>query len=305
MNTDVTVADNRGYGLSLSDGSRWWISGVKENAPWMDKLGRIMELSESAMDGSPKLFFSKIRDTNDALSSEGYTLEKLLPGRRTEWNLWERKTIRIWWREEIDDVICEINNDEGEEIEHINMWFACLPIYQRSIKLGGLPIHAALVELSGRGVLLAASGDTGKSTCCRRIPEPWKPLCDDETLVVLSPHKKYRAHPFPTWSDYLWQHAENTWSVQYSVPLEAIFFLEQSKTDEVIPVGEGEAAVFLNESATQVCEKFWRKMDGEFQRKFRRQLFLNACQIAHCIPAFRLRVSLHGRFWEKMCRTIC
>jgi SynChlorMet cassette protein ScmC len=135
-------------------------------------------------------------------------------------------------------------------------------------------------------------------------PQPWKPLCDDETLVVLDRQKQYRAHPFPTWSDYLWERAENTWNVQYSVPVAAVFFLERAESDEVSSLGEGQAAVLMNESATQVCEKFWRRMDAEFQRQFRMALFDNACRMAMSVPAFRLRASLHCRFWEEMEKVI-
>ena len=84
------------------------------------------------------------------------------------------------------------------------------------------------------------------------------------------------------------------------MPLSGVFFLEQSKTDEVVPVGEGQAALLISESAMQICEKFWRNVDEEQQRQFRKELFDNACKMAKQIPAFRLSVSLHGRFWEKM-----
>ena len=171
---------------------------------------------------------------------------------------------------------------------------------QREFLKGGLPFHAGLVELDGLGVLLAASGDKGKSTCCRRLPDYWKPLCDDEALVVLDKQKKYRVHPFPTWSDYLWNRSKKTWKVQYSVPLSGVFFLEQSEADEVVPVGEGQATVLLSESAMQICQKFWKSLDREDQRLFRKELFNNACEMAKQIPAYLLRVSRNGRFWEKI-----
>jgi hypothetical protein len=65
--------------------------------------------------------------------------------------------------------------------------------------------------------------------------------------------------------------------VQYSLPLCGVFFLEQSEADKVVPVGEGQAAVLMTESATQVCEKFWRTLNREGQRQFREEL-LKKCQ---------------------------
>ena len=168
------------------------------------------------------------------------------------------------------------------------------------MSIGGLPFHAGLAELHGRSVLFAAQGDTGKSTACRRLPDYWNTLCDDEALVVMSEQREYRTHPFPTWSDYLCKGEVGTWDVQYSVPLSGIFFLEQSETSEVVPLGTGEAAVLIGESAAQVCYKFWKDVDIEDQRRFRSDIFSNACEIAARIPAYRLRASLHGNFWEEV-----
>ena len=114
----------------------------------------------------------------------------------------------------------------------------------------------------------------------------------------------FRAHPFPTWSDYLWKVSEKTYNVQRSVLVSGVFFIEQSEVDEAIPLGEGKAAVYMNESATQVCRRFWRSADNEYKRTFRRNLFNNACEMTKKIPAFRLRVSLHGRFWEEIERAL-
>ena len=291
-----------GYRLYLSDGSRWWITGDAFNARWIDKLAAIMGLEESASNGSPKLVFCKKGHLNgvvyggtDSLPSKSRSSEN-----GNGWYFYDHDTLRVWYHNEIPDVICEMNNSEGYEIEIINMWNSLQPIYQQSICRGGLSLHAGLAELDGRGYLLVGSSDKGKSTCCRRLPDYWKPLCDDEALVVLDEYKKYRAHPFPSWSDHLWDRSKKTWDVQSSVALHGVFLLEQSEIDEVVPVGEGQASVHISESAMQICQKFWRTLDGKGQRQFRTALFNNACQMAKQIPAYRLRVSLHGRFWEKM-----
>jgi SynChlorMet cassette protein ScmC len=262
-----------------------------------------MELKKSRLNGSPKLIFFMRGASNGPVDIALPCVAAKLRSwsRNAGWVVSDPASLRVWCSESIPDVLCEVSHhDQVPEIQFLNMWYALLPIYQRSIYGGGLPLHAGLVELDGLGVLLAASGDKGKSTCCLRLPDYWKPLCDDETLVVLDKKKKYRAHPFPTWSEYYWKRSEKTWDVQYSLPLSGVFFLEQSDADEVVPVGEGQAAVLMSESASQVCEKFWRALDREDQRPFRNGLFNNACEIAKQIPAYRLSVSRHGRFWEKM-----
>jgi SynChlorMet cassette protein ScmC len=188
----------------------------------------------------------------------------------------------------------------SSDYQFINMWYALLPIYYRSIYKRGLPFHSGLVEWNRRGIILAAAGGVGKSTCCRRLPDHWRTLSDDETLVVLDQQDIYRAHPFPTWGDYLNKRKEKTWNVEYSIPLAGIFFIRQSETDGVEPLGEGKAAILITESAMQVCEKFCRSLDKENKRRLRKNLFNNASEMAKKIPAYRLLVSRHGRFWKKM-----
>ncbi|MEE9604789.1 MAG: SynChlorMet cassette protein ScmC, partial [Candidatus Scalindua sp.] len=197
-----------------------------------------------------------------------------------------------------------IDNDGSYDLEIVNMLNSLHPIYQRVQDGGGLPLHAALLELDEKGILLAAPGDTGKSTSCRRLPDYWNPLCDDEALVVFDHENRYRAHPFPTWSEYLWKSSDKTWNVQHSVPLHAIFFLEQAESNEVFPLGEGKAAVSINQSATEVSRRLRRKLDDQTKRPLAKLQFDNACNMAKSIPSFTLRASLHGRFWEEMEKTL-
>lgn len=297
----VTDKYDEGYRLSLGDMNEWWLTGDKDIKGWVDKFANIMELESAEADSLPKLIFFKMRSGNDPKHSLIDTWHENLDLSNSEgWGFHNFKNLRTWFHNDIPDVICEVNNDQWSGGIFENMGNALHCIYQRSIEKGGLPFHAGLAELAGRGVLLSAPGGKGKSTCCRRLSAYDKSWCDDETLVVYNKKKSYLAHPFPTWSDYVWKRAEKTWNVQHSIALSAIFFLERSETDGVVPIREGQAAIFINESATQVCRKFWKKLDGKNQRKYRTAIFSNACKISKSLPAFLLQVSLHGRFWEKM-----
>ncbi len=295
------------YGLRLSDGAGWRLSGIDGQSEWVDRFAAIMELEESRLNGSPKLIFSSKKTVPDVNNIKpAFAAARLnTRGRDAGWTVDNPASFRIWSHKRIPDVICNIiHMDECEEIQILNMWFALFPIYQRGLFMGGLPFHAGLVELDGKGVLLCAAGGVGKSTCCRRLPDYWRSLCDDETLVVLDKREKYRAHPFPTWSNYLWKRSEKTWNVQYSAPLHGIFFLEQSGTDELEPINVGQAIVLINESAAQIYEKFQRGMDKENKRSLRKEIFNNACEIAKRIPTYRLRASRRGGFWKKMERVL-
>jgi len=291
------------YGLTLSDGSDWCLSGTGCQSEWMDRYAAIMELEESRLDSSPKLIFSSKKNviSTNTIKARNETIFLNLQGQGAGWTIDNPASFRVRSNKRVPDVICKnIHANNCEEIQFLNMWYGLFPIYQRGIYLGGLPFHAGLAELDGQGVLLAASSGAGKSTCCGRLPDYWQSLCDDETLVVMDTQKKFRAHPFPTWSEYLCNRSKKTWNVQNSVPLHGIFFLKQSETDGIESMNERQAVVLINESAAQIYEKFLIGMKNENQRYLRLLIFNNACDIVKKIPIYYLCVRRQGRFWEKI-----
>ena len=275
------------YNLTFANGQAWDILSSEETLPLLHKLASIMELKSCKPSGSPKIIFAK----EDALKEE----------LKTDWKMRDLGLVKLWSNNETLDVICE-NKCEYDDpaLDYIKICQSLYPVYKRVQDEGGIPLHAALVEKDGNGVLLAAPGETGKSTCCRRISGGWKALSDDEALIVRDRHGRYFAYPFPTWSDYIERNSAKTWNVQQHVPLSAIFFLEQAPKDEVIPIGSGKAAILINQSATNVLQRGWRNLDRSEETAFRMKLFENSCALAKEIPSFILKVSMTGRFWDEM-----
>lgn len=297
---------HRGFRLSLRDGRDWCITSDRYYTTWAAKLAAIMGLDVGAPDGVSKLVFCRIGNVSGPagpMNDAGPSIFSVKGGNKPGWCSRDFPTTRIWYHDSVPDVLCEVKADIGNCI-YANMWFSLQPIYHRSVSGGGLPFHAALVNLDGRGLLLCAPGETGKSTCCCRLPDYFVPLCDDEVLVVLDKGTGYWAHPFPTWGDYFQKRSEKTWNVECAVPLSGVFFLEQSEKDEAVPLGEGEAAILMTESAAHVCPFFWNGVGTEDERKLKGAFFNSASRIAQRIPAFRLRVSLNGRFWEEIERAL-
>lgn len=302
VNSKIRIRNNKnGYCLNLGNGQGWHIIGTKKIKPWIKKLASILELKPSGPNGYPKLIFIQKKSSKEVIDPIFRSQDNILKGLpKREWISYDLKALQIWFHNDIPNVICEMSPSKHYALDIIKMWQSLYPIYTGAQNFGGLPLHAALVEQNGIGILLAGQGEAGKSTCCRRLPLPWQALCDDETLIVRDDQKRYLVHPFPTWSDLLWKRSKRTWDVQHHLPLSALFFLEQGEIDKATPIGEGEAAIFINESATHVCQRIWRNLDKEEERKLRKLLFDNACQLAKAVPAFILRVSLSGRFWKEI-----
>jgi SynChlorMet cassette protein ScmC len=296
----------KGYCIRLANGQGWQVTATEEVSSWLVKLGHIMELKEYNSDGYPRLVFVHKEKTAERNREPFRHLHPILKNGLPPngWKSQDFVWLQIWTHPEIPDVICEVKEQEGNEEEVLAMRMALQPIYQRNQESGGLPFHAALVEWNGSGILLAASGSTGKSTCCRRLRGPWRAWCDDEALVVRDNRKGYLVHPFPTWSDYFSNRSKLTWNVQRYLPLSAILFLEQAESDQVIPIGQGQAAALVYASTTQVCARNWMTLSREQLTTARKSVFESACDLAKEIPAYKLEVSLEGNFWEEMERVL-
>lgn len=297
--------DEVGYRMQLGDGRGWHISAGEELRSWTEKLATIMELQACTSTAYPKLIFIRKKSQNGYIGKPPCQGEENFTGklRRTGWGDQEVYNVRIWTRPDVTDVICELESENGC-LDLIMMRHSLYPIYQRVLDFEGLPLHAGLIKRKSKGVLLAGPRNTGKSTCCNRVPEPWHVLCDEETLIVRNGQKKYLAHPFPTWSDRFMKDSEQTWRVEEHVSLGAIFILEQATVDKARLLGQGQAAVSIYQSAMQVCYRYWYNLDPSELRMRNKNLFANSCKLAKSVPTFKLRVSLTGRFWEEIERVL-
>jgi len=270
-----------------------WISSEENLAPWLVRLASIMDLDScennedcASEDAGLIMFVNRDHECDYPFNREN-----------SGWKSLSLKNLDIWRNDSSPEVYIELKrNNESTEI--INMNCSMLPVYDRAVSSGGLPFHAGLAELDGKGFLLAADGNTGKSTCCSRLPRYFNPLSDDEALVVRKEDGSYAAHPFPTWSDHMWRRMNRTCNVNESVPLDAVFFIHQSEADELVRLGEGESAALTSRSAGQVYEKFFWQVDGDTGGETRKRLFTNACALCLNVRSYRLGVSLEGEFWK-------
>jgi SynChlorMet cassette protein ScmC len=290
------ASDNHNcYSLELANGESWSISGNLDATSWLERLANILELPNGAIEGRQRLTFVR-----DFRQTELRDLDLLNGSSGNGWKTERVGYINLHFRSGESHIICDLGEEEGQEQELNKMWNALYPIYRQALDTGGLPFHATLVELNGKGFAIAAPGGIGKSTCAKRIPYPWKSLSDDEMLVVRDVRGHYFAHPFPTWKEHLEYKSNRTWNVQYNIPLAGIFFLIQSDIDQVESIGKGKASTLIYRSASQVFFKSWLTTGPNGRDPVRVKTFQNACQMAEAVPSFFLKASISGRFWENM-----
>jgi len=290
------------FHLDLSDGQSWKFSAVEEAQEWISKFAGILGLKKSeSSDGKRIIFvrnwesmndYSKIGASKEALKIQYFPL--------ASWFFSDEFGPKFIYIRDREDILCDIGYQEIEPIEYLRMQHSLIPVYNEVQKKGGFPIHGALMVMNEMGAVLAGPGGSGKTTCCSRLPPPWQSLCDDETLIVRTKYGAYHAHPFPTWKNCFLDDDRQVWDVQHYVPLNAIFYLEQSGVDELVPLGKGMSVFLIFRLACQACRRFWLTAEPAEARLIHTRLFQNAHDLAATVPVFRLRVSLKGRFWEKM-----
>ncbi len=288
--------------MQLANGLGWQLITTEGIRPWVEKLASIMKLKVCESSRYPKLIFIrgdsvKYEDKDSIFRTIKSTLVNL-PERG--WRVHYLGWLQLWSHCDVPDTIWVVVYEANHNLVIESMRLSLYPVYQGAQQSGGFPLHAALVEKNGKGFLLAAPGNTGKSTCCQNIPPSWHALCDDEALVIPDDQQRYSVHPFPTWSNFHRGHSKRSWDIQHHVPLSAIFFLEQADADKAVPIGQGEAAVYINNSASQVLQRIRFYLDSGDVMNFNKKLFENACELAGAIPAFKLHISLNNRFWEEM-----
>jgi SynChlorMet cassette protein ScmC len=200
----------------------------------------------------------------------------------------------------VREIVCGLHETADFSQVKEQMRCALFPVYDLTVRRGGLPLHCALVERDGLGILLVGRSGVGKSTACRRLPEGWNPLCDDLALVVRLSGGGFAAHPLPTWSAVGPDPEKRTWDINRGVRLAGIFFLAQCAEDEIFPAGTAMASVVLTDAAMTIFRSV-RVQEQSLEKKLLSgNAFANAAALARSVPSCILRLSLTGRFWEKI-----
>ena len=191
----------------------------------------------------------------------------------------------------------------GRDVQVVQMQRIASRLAREALAGGGLLLHGALAEYQGSGFIMAGTSGMGKSTASRRLPAPWRSLCDDMTLVVRDGKGRSWAHPWPTWSLFKAGGPGGSWAVEDAKSLRAIFFLDRSPSDQLEPVNATQATALILESALDLAGSA-RLTDGDAARTLRSVRVNAAKALAAAVPAFSLKLSLDGRFWKEIERVL-
>jgi hypothetical protein len=192
-------------------------------------------------------------------------------------------------------LLCLVTLRLNRDLEVIQMETIASFVAQAALRREALLLHGALAEYCGSGFIMAGPGTVGKSTASRRLPAPWRSLSDDMTLVVRDDKGQYWAHPWPTWSRFHFGGPRGSWAVEQAVPLRAVFFLSQSPSDRLESVTATQATALTLESAVNFARSTSCPVSFGIHA---------AKALASAVPAYSLKLSLVGRFWEEIERAL-
>jgi SynChlorMet cassette protein ScmC len=291
-----------GYSLVVGDGSSWRLSGDPGARDWLESLAAVLKLQSGNGRFCSSIHFVISRSRWGWPRNPKAILDRI-PGRCSStsgWKCREFPRLRLWYQADSPDVICELRPPKNRTDSILTMSYAMQGFYYGLALRGGFPLHSALVEKDGIGILLVGNEGIGKSTCCRRLPNSWNVIADDSVVIVPGPDSTFLAHPFPTWSELLNCGQNIAWDVQRPIRLGVTMFLGRADEMEIKPLGQGRAAAMMAASASYVCNVGWQGPNVLAHSGLRRRLFLNACAPATSVRSFSLKLSPDGAFWEKI-----
>lgn len=139
-------------------------------------------------------------------------------------------------------------------------------------------LHSAGMNIDGQGYLFVGHSDAGKSTMMKLLRGHGVILGDDRN-IVRKWSEGFRVHG-------TWSHGELPYVSSVDVPLRAIFYIEQAKENEIIPINDKQERLGKTLShviKALVTDDWWEKI-----------LDL-AGDIAREVPAYRLKFDKSGQ----------
>ncbi len=273
--------------LNLPNPFGWRIKGIGKCVELVDGLSKIMQLPQTSEGAAEMTVMS--RSYYDSFSEKECSDLQIF---------YSRKAVRLFHNGHFKKWLMVLSEDilNDRDIRIVLMWLMLRPFYLHCLSNGGLPVHASSASLNEQGIIVAAAGDTGKTTTVRRLPEPWKEHGDD-TALLLPDNDGFRFYPLPTWSEFIYGRSKSaSWNVEKGTNLAGIFFLEQSEQDKAERISLPQSIMSLYESSMEALGG----LEKDMSNKLRVKIFETTVSIAESIPSFALHATINGRVWESI-----
>ena len=291
------------YKIKLTEDSETSIICLDGEHPWLNEyIQEISVSSKSTLQGRRVFIitYDPQRKSCDDIIDKVYKLTgDMLP--RSGWLGRYAFSYHLWRHPGCDDLIFEVKRDQKEKFRNYQLAAGLVYLLYEAVFWGpeqGLPLHAACIERDGAAFLLCGDSGTGKSTCCQRIPFPWRALTDEETLVARSSNGGYFARALPNLADLTRQNTVRAYNVPYALPISALFFLQKANADQLHKIVGAEATIKVVKAAESVFVRYHNHINDKIS--FRKRQLENAVLLIKSVPNFVLSVFREGAFWRTM-----
>jgi SynChlorMet cassette protein ScmC len=284
-------------GLSLANGIKLgFVPGDEPTSLIISRLREIMQLSLLKKPTHKIIFLSDNYKHGFDYASETFLAESP----KLENLLLENNYGSVFCKDRQDTLISSLSDQFIRTDFYKQLSYICVNIHLITQCSGGLFLHGALAEKNNCGVIFAGNSGVGKTTAVNRLPNPWRPLCDETTLVVRDGHGAYWAHPMPTRSRFIRDKSGGTWNVQHAVPLKGICLLLQDENDRLCPIKTAEATYLVTRFAEQALSQIFFGTEYTRGNSLLKKIFDNSYDLAKSIPVYILKLSLRGEFWNQL-----
>jgi SynChlorMet cassette protein ScmC len=288
-------------GLSLANGSSVGLAaGDKLASVFISHLVNIMQLGSVADPKFNILLRIEGQKPYGTYEIDGITEES----KKTENMLWDSGYWKFFGAGKEESAICILSSDFIDKPFFMQLKYIFSIIGYVAMGGGGLIVHGGLAEKDNKGIVFSGKSGAGKTTAINRLPDPWKPLSDDNTLIIRDDNGAYWAYPLPTRSRFKEQGLGGTWNVQHCVPLKGIFFLAQDSNDRLRPLDINDAIYLINRCASGAMMPIFEIAAPERKKRAVMQILDNSIAMARAIPAYIFELSLTGSFWNDVEREL-
>lgn len=159
---------------------------------------------------------------------------------------------------------------------------------------GGLPVHGALAEYAGQGLLFVAPPGGGKTTTMATAPPGWNVLSDDAALIWPDRADMWTASPLPSWTELSSADRTPRTDPGRTCRLRGLVLLNKAKRIDLDKIAPVKALPALYRAVGEYPVLVMTEVDC------RSHAFRLASHLVRTLPCWRLDLPLGGHIWPHL-----